>query len=112
MDPSPTSYGGSPPTDGRTHDEPRPRTGVTEEQLVQFDRDKPRPFSLDEFYNHIFYLQAARVKSGILEQVTATDFSKYFRSILDKISVLRRDPRICFFNGGMDKYKSLTWENN
>jgi len=93
---SPNSYGGDAPTDGRDHDAPRPKKGVTDEQLTQFDRDKPRPFSLDEFYNHIYYLQAARVKANKLEQVTATDFSKYFRSILDKLAVLRRDPRIRF----------------
>jgi len=96
VEPSPRSYGESAPTDGRDHDAPRPKGEVTEEQLTQFDRDKPRPFSLDEFYNHIMYLQAARVKSDKLEKVTATDFSKYFRSILDKLSVLRRDPRIRF----------------
>jgi len=96
VDPSPTSYGGDAPTNGREHDAPRPKNGVTDEQLTQFDRDKPRPFSLEEFYNHIMYLQAARIKSNRLEQVTATDFSKYFRSILDKLAVLRRDPRIRF----------------
>ena len=53
-------------------------------------------YAYGEFYNHIYYLQAARVKSNKLEQVTATDFSKYFRSILDKLAVLRRDPRIRF----------------
>ena len=96
VEPSPNNYGGPAPTDGRDHDAPSPKAGVTDEQLTQFDRDKPRPFSLNEFYNHIYYLQAARVKSNKLEQVTATDFSKYFRSILDKLAVLRRDPRIRF----------------
>ncbi len=96
VDPSPTRYGGTAPTDGLDHDEPRPKNGVTVEQLTQFDRDKPRPFSLEEFYNHIVYLQAAREQNGTLNKVTATDFSKYFKSILDKLSVLRRDPRIRF----------------
>lgn len=96
VDPSPTSYGGTAPTDGLDHDTPRPKNGVTDEQLTQFDHDKPRPFSLEEFYNHIVYLQAARVQKDTLNRVTATDFSKYFKSILDKLSVLRRDPRIRF----------------
>lgn len=97
VNPSPTSYGGTAPADGLPHDEPRPKNGVLQETLTGFDRDKPRPFSLQEFRNHIQYLQAARVQSGgRLEQVTATDFSKYFKSILDKLSVLRRDPRIKF----------------
>ncbi len=96
VEPSPKSYVGTAPTDGRDHDAPRPMDGVTDEQLTQFDRDKPRPFSLEEFYNHIVYLQAARVQNGTLNKVTATDFSKLFRSILDKLSVLRQDPRIKF----------------
>ena len=95
VDPSPTAHGWTVPTDGLDHDQPRPKEGVTPEQLIEFDHDKPRPFSLHEFYNHIFYLQAARKKGEILESVTATEFSK-FKSILDKLSVLRRDPRIRF----------------
>lgn len=96
VDPAPTSYGGAAPTDGIDHDAPRPKAGVTVEQLIEFDRDKPRPFSLQEFYNHIMYLQASRVQNGTLQRVTATEFSKSFKSILDKLSVLRRDPRIQF----------------
>ncbi len=96
VEPSPNSYGGPAPTDGRDHDSPQPKEDVTDEQLTQFDRDKPRPFCLEEFYNHIVYLQAARVQGGTLNRVTATDFSKSFKSILDKLSVLRRDPRIRF----------------
>ena len=96
VDPSPAAHGGAAPTDGMDHDAPRPKEGVTFEQLIEFDHDKPRPFSLQEFYNHIFYLQAARVQSGALQSVTASDFATKFKSILDKLSVLRRDPRIRF----------------
>ncbi|HBX37867.1 MAG TPA: hypothetical protein DEG76_11500 [Pseudohongiella sp.] len=96
VDPSPTDFGGPAPTDGLDHDAPRPRGTVAFEQLLQFDHDKPRPFSLQEFYNHIFYLQAARVQNGTLQSVTASDFATKFKSILDKLSVLRRDPRIRF----------------
>ena len=96
VDPSPTAYGGTAPTDGLDHDAARPKDGVTFEQLIEFDHDKPRPFSLQEFYNHIFYLQAARVQGGALQSVTASDFATKFKSILDKLSVLRRDPRIRF----------------
>ena len=96
--PSPNTYGGSAPTDGRDHDAPRPKDGVTDEQLAQFDRDKPRPFSLDEFYNHISYLQAARPKKNTneLEKIPPGQFDEKFKSILDKLSVIRRDPRIRF----------------
>src|SRR5208283_1932917 len=94
--PSPSNYGGAAPTDGLPADEPRPRTGVSQDQITGFDRDKPRPFSLQEFQNHILFLQAARDQGGRLAPITATDFSKSFKSILDKFSVLRRDPRIRF----------------
>ncbi len=96
VDRSPNAYGGDAPKNGFEHDEPRPTTGVTVGQLVEFDRDKPRPFSLEEFENHIRYLQAARVKDGKLEAVPPGDFAKNYKSILDKLSVLRHDPRIQF----------------
>jgi len=96
IDPSPNEHGSQVSADGLDHDAPRPRDGVTVEQLLEFDHDKPRPFSLQEFYNHIFYLQAARAQNGTLQGVNASDFAKTFKSILDKLSVLRRDPRINF----------------
>lgn len=94
--PSPIAHGTPAPTDGLDHDAPRPKEGVAYEQLLEFDHDKPRPFSLQEFHNHIVYLQAARVQNGTLQSVTPSDFSTKFKSILDKLSVLRRDPRIRF----------------
>ncbi len=96
VDPAPTAYMGPPPTDGLSPDAPRPKEGVSPERLVEFDRDKPRPFSLQEFVNHITYLQAAREKDNKLQKVTETDFAKGFKSILDKTAVLRRDPRVRF----------------
>lgn len=96
VEPSPTQYGGPAPTDGQDHDAPRPKPGITPEQLIEFDHDKPRPFSLCEFYNHIFYLQAARVSKSVLESVASSEFATKFKSILDKLSVLKRDPRIRF----------------
>jgi uncharacterized protein len=97
VDPSPSDYGGSAPTDGGNPDDPRPKAGVQTQAIVEFDRDKPRPFSLDELVNHIIYLQAARInKSNTLERIPDGDFTKNFKSILDKLVVLRRDPRINF----------------
>lgn len=96
VEPSPTSYGGNVPADGMPLDTPRPKANVTAEQINAFDRDKPRPFCLDEFYNHIMYLQAARDQAGKMQPITATDFSKGYKSIIDKLGVLRRDPRISF----------------
>jgi uncharacterized protein len=98
VDPAPSNYGAPAPTDGVNTDEPRPKAGVSQEQITGFDRDKPRPFSLQEFYNHIVYLQATRPKKGdtVLERVPEGDFAEKFKSILDKLAVLRRDPRIRF----------------
>jgi energy-coupling factor transporter ATP-binding protein EcfA2 len=98
VDPAPTAYGGPTPTDGLAPDEPRPKAGVAQEQITGFDRDKPRPFSLQAFYNHIVYLQAARQKKNdtITEKIPEGEFAEKFKSILDKLAVLRRDPRIRF----------------
>jgi uncharacterized protein len=95
---APTAHGGPSPTDGLPPDEPRPKDGIKPEQITGFDRDKPRPFSLQEFFNHIYYLQAARPKKGdtILEKIPEGEFAEKFKSILDKLAVLRRDPRIQF----------------
>ena len=95
---APTDYGAPSPTDGLSPDSPRTKEGVTQEQIISFDRDKPRPFSLQEFQNHINYLQAARPKKNdtVLEKVPESEFAEKFKSILDKLSVLRHDPRIQF----------------
>ncbi|MDG0870448.1 ATP-binding protein [Candidatus Lucifugimonas marina] len=95
---APSNHGTPAPTDDLPPDEPRPKSGVTREELAGFDRDKPIPFSLEEFHNHIVYLQAARQKKGtsVLESVTAGDFSTRFASIVDKLNVLRRDKRLQF----------------
>ena len=96
VDPAPTRHGTPAPADGQEPDFPRPKRNVEVGQLLEFDRDKPRPFSLSEVVNHILYLQAARPQGAVLQSITATDFAKSFKSILDKIAVLRRDPRIKF----------------
>jgi len=94
---APTKYDTKVPSDIMDPDEPRPKSGVTQEQITGFDMDKPRPFSLEEFRNHILYLQATKKnKDSILEKISITDFSKKFKSITEKLAVLRRDPRIKF----------------
>jgi len=104
VDPAPTEYGANVPDDGLEHDAPRPKAGVDADKIIQFDRDKPRPFSMDELMNHIRFSQAVNVSGGKTKAKSATDLSKEgFRSILDKLSVLRRDPRIHFM---MQEWKS------
>ncbi|MGS0741783.1 ATP-binding protein [Glaciimonas sp. GG7] len=104
VDAAPTGYGGAAPADGGSPDEPRPKSGIDEQVLVEFDRDKPRPFSLDELVNHIIYLQGAVVKDAALKKMADGAFADKFKSILDKISILRRDPRVHFLmqNWGQD----------
>ncbi|MGB0372119.1 MAG: helicase HerA domain-containing protein [Opitutales bacterium] len=97
VDPAPSEYGVSVPDDGLGPDAPRPKDGVDQNEIAQFDRDKPRPFSMDELINHIKFSQAVNVSGGKTKSKSATDLSKEgFRSILDKLSVLRRDRRIQF----------------
>ncbi len=97
VDPAPSDFGADLPDDGLGPDAPRPKTGVNPELIVEFDRDKPRPFSMEELMNHIKFSQAVNVANGKTKAKSATDLSKEgFRSILDKLSVLRRDPRIRF----------------
>ena len=83
---------------GRHPEEPIPCEGVTEEQILSFDRDKPRPFRLDEFKAHITGRQAKRQKTSGAEwsDVTASEFQKDYASILNKFRVLTTDPRIKF----------------
>jgi hypothetical protein len=105
IEPAPNGYGAAWPGDGREISEPRARSGVKPATIAAFDRDKPRPFSLQELENHIRYAQAAREKKGspVSEQIPEGEFgSKGFRSILDKLSVLRSDPRIRFL---IEEYK-------
>lgn len=96
VDPAPTATGSAALNGADEPDVPRPKTGVEQSALDEFDRDKPRPFSLIELVNHIVFLQGAKAKNGKLEQLPPAEFAKNFKSVLDKIGVLRRDPRIRF----------------
>ncbi|AHI63298.1 ATP-binding protein [Burkholderia thailandensis] len=98
VDPAPTQHGGAASKDGDEPDAPRAKAGIDSALLEAFDRDKPRPFSLDEVINHIIFLQGAKVsKDGErLEPIAPSDFAKTYKSVLDKLAVLRRDPRIRF----------------
>ncbi len=63
--------------------------------ISSFDRDKPRPFQLDEFLAHITKLQSKRWHQGRWQDKTASELEK-MSSILDKIRVLKTDNRIQF----------------
>lgn len=104
------TYGQKQPDDGLGIDEPRAVKPEFSQKIAEFDRDKPRPFSLTEFVNHIAYAQAVKVKKdGFTERVSESEFSsKGFKSILDKVAVLRRDPRIEFLMKNWNKKEALT----
>lgn len=76
-------------------DSTRPKTGVPQDKINGFDTDKPRPFCLEEFQNHIVFLQAVKDDKGKTKPISQTE-AKPFKSILDKLAVIRRDPRIKF----------------
>lgn len=66
-------------------------------EILEFDRDKPRPFCLNEFENHIRYIQGGRIVKENHETLTNTELSKSpVPSVLDKLKVLRRDTRLAF----------------
>lgn len=67
--------------------------GKTEADISSFDRDKPIHFSMDEFVRHIDHVQGR--KTAKTENLAAGE-RKSHDSILDKLNVLRTDPRIKF----------------
>lgn len=60
---------------------------------IAFDRDKPYPFDLNELVKHIDKIQGR--KPGEIKSKSISD-RKSIDSILDKLNVLRSDPRIAF----------------
>jgi DNA helicase HerA-like ATPase len=79
-------------------DDPQLIDGKDITETLSFDRDKPRPFSLDEFENHIRYIQAGRINAKkVHETIPAGEYSKSSAaSVLDKLKVLRKDSRLVF----------------
>ncbi|EOF8234694.1 ATP-binding protein [Yersinia enterocolitica] len=81
------------------HDDPDIIDGKEMTDILSFDRDKPRYFSLSEFENHIRYIQGGRfsTKGNILETEPPSNLAKTsIPSVLDKLTVLKRDPRLSF----------------
>lgn len=81
--------------------EPRPVDESSKSKISQYDRDTPDPFSLNEFENHIKEEQGVRIKSNKWEKMSPSDYKSH-SSVLDKLSVLRSDPRVLFM---MAEYK-------
>lgn len=90
-------------TDNGFHPEnPRPADGFTQNDIEAYDRDTPDPFCLDEFINHIKLEQSMRVKRGAWSEKSQSNLSSYL-SVLDKLKVLRNDPRLAFMMKNYEK---------
>ena len=81
---------------GRHPEEAIPCDDVSSEEILAFDRDKPRPFKLEEFRHHIVDRQAKRMINKAWDNVTPSDFQRDFASVLNKFRVLTTDTRINF----------------
>ncbi|NVK20690.1 MAG: ATP-binding protein [Methylocystaceae bacterium] len=74
---------------------PTPIGGFKVEDIISFDRDTPLPFKLSEFEKHILHHQSYRKSKDKWTKISATDFKSH-QSILNKLAVLKADPRIRF----------------
>jgi DNA helicase HerA-like ATPase len=70
-----------------------PSAGVSTEEILNFDRDKPLPFSLAEFEKHIDKVQGR--KTGAVASLAASGRDKN-DAILKKLRVLRSNPQLDF----------------
>lgn len=68
--------------------------GVIEDQVLNFDRDKPVPFKLAQFVKHIDKVQGR--KEGKQEKLAASSGRDKVESILKKLKVLRSNPQLSF----------------
>ena len=79
-----------------------PTNGKTEIDILNFDRDKPIPFSLSEFVKHIDKVQGR--KSGKSDYLTPSDSNRQkIESILKKLKILRSNPQLSFL---MEEYST------
>lgn len=83
-------------------DSEKPKSGKTQNDVLNFDKDKPIPFLLSEFIKHIDKVQGR--KRGSEQNLAASDSTRQkIESILRKIRVLRSNPQLSFlldeFNG-------------
>lgn len=69
-------------------------TDITEQQILNFDRDKPVPFKLSQFEKHIDKVQGR--KSGKQEDLAPSSGRDKIDNILKKLKVLRSNPQLNF----------------
>lgn len=68
--------------------------GVNEDQVLNFDRDKPVPFKLTQFVKHIDKVQGR--KEGKQDKLAASSGRDKVDNILKKLKVLRSNPQLSF----------------
>jgi DNA helicase HerA-like ATPase len=68
--------------------------GITEEQVLNFDRDKPVPFELAQFVKHIDKVQGRKL--GKQDNLAASTGRDKVDNILKKLKVLRSNPQLKF----------------
>jgi uncharacterized protein len=69
--------------------------GITEEEILNFDRDKPTPFLLSEFTKHIDKIQGRKANTTSNLAASSSERQK-IESILKKLKVLRSNPQLLF----------------
>lgn len=84
-------------------DKPEKQDGITEEQLLNFDRDKPVPFKISQFENHIDKVQGR--KPGKTDNLAASSGRDKIDSILKKLRILRTNPQLRFL---MEEYSNTS----
>jgi len=76
-------------------DDQVPRSGIQEDSILNFDRDKPNPFLLSEFIKHLEKVQGR--KTGKVDNLTPSDSNRQkIEAILKKLKVLRSNPQLKF----------------
>ncbi|WP_206605564.1 ATP-binding protein [Pelagibaculum spongiae] len=98
LKPCPSMFGTDEFNELEDIDSPQLMDGHEITEVLSFDRDKPRPFSLDEFERHVRFIQAGRKNTKkIHETIPPSEYSKSSAaSVLDKLKVLRKDSRLAF----------------
>jgi DNA helicase HerA-like ATPase len=68
--------------------------GITDEDLLKFDRDKPVPFKLEQFEKHIDKVQGRKL--GKKDNLAASSGRDKVDSILKKLKILQANPQLNF----------------
>ena len=99
-----------------TPDEPRSTDPKFRGVIASYNRDTPDEFSLDELVHHIEWEQAIKTSSKGVWEAMSTSARESHNSVLDKLSVLRADPRIGFmmkeYAGGDPALKDIVAQFN